>query len=112
MNGYIQRYCFHSILYQMKRYPVVALLGPRQSGKSTLAKEVQNKIRKSIYLDLQDPGSLHRLEDPVGLFSQYENYLIILDEIQKAPQFFSVLRSLIDKIKTKWPGAGSWISQS
>lgn len=97
MHGYIQRDCFQSILYQMKRYPVVALLGPRQSGKSTLAKEVQKKIKKSVYLDLQNPGSLHRLEDPIALFEHYEDSLIILDEIQKAPEFFSVLRSLIDK---------------
>ena len=73
------------------------MLGPRQSGKSTLAKEVQNQVKKSVYLDLQEPGSLHRLEDPVTLFNQYEHHLIILDEIQKAPEFFSVLRSLIDK---------------
>ena len=97
MHGYIERFCFHSILYQLKRYPVLALLGPRQSGKSTLAKEVQNHIKKSVYLDLQDPNSLHRLEDPIALFNQYKDSLIILDEIQKAPGFFSILRSLIDK---------------
>ena len=97
MHGYIQRHCLHSVLYQIQRYPVVALLGPRQSGKSTLAKEVQNQIKKSVYMDLQDPNSLHRLEDPFALFDQHKDSLIILDEIQKAPEFFSVLRSLIDK---------------
>ena len=97
MHGYIERSCLDFILYQMKRYPVVALLGSRQSGKSTLAKKIQNQIKKSVYLDLQEPGVLHRLEDPVALFNQYEDHLIILDEIQKAPEFFSVLRSLIDK---------------
>ena len=97
MHCYIQRSCFHTILYQLKRYPVVALLGPRQSGKSTLAKEVQTKIKKSVYLDLQEPGRLFRLEDPIALFDQYKDHLIILDEIQKAPEFFSVLRSLVDK---------------
>ena len=97
MHGYIERLCSHSVLYQLKRYPVVALLGPRQSGKSTLAKNIKDQIKKAVYLDLQDPGSLHRLEDPVALFEQYKDSLIILDEIQKAPEFFSVLRSLIDK---------------
>ena len=87
MHGYIQRLCFRDILYQLKRYPVTALLGPRQSGKSTLAKEVQKRIKKSVYLDLQDPNSLHRLEDPITLFNQHKN-LIILDEIQKAPGVF------------------------
>ncbi len=97
MHGYIDRICLRSILYQLKRYPVVALLGPRQSGKSTLAKKTQNQIKKSFYLDLQDPVSLHRLEDPIALFEQYKDHLIILDEIQKSPEIFSVLRSLIDK---------------
>lgn len=97
MHSYIYRTCFKSILYQIKRYPVVALLGPRQSGKSTLAKEVQKQVKKAIYFDLQEPRSLHRLEDPIALFEQYEGHLIILDEIQKKPEFFSILRSLIDK---------------
>ena len=97
MHGYIERSCSQSVLYQMKRYPVVGLLGPRQSGKSTLAKNIKNRVKKAMYLDLQDPLSLHRLEDPVALFEQYKDSLIILDEIQKAPEFFSVLRSLIDK---------------
>ena len=97
MHGYIQRACFNSILHQIKRYPAVALLGPRQSGKSTLAKEVQKHIKKAVYLDLQDPRSLLRLEDPIALFEQHEKNLIILDEIQKKPEFFPILRSLIDK---------------
>ena len=97
MHGYIERQTFHSILRQLKKYPVTALLGPRQSGKSTLAQRVQQHIKNSVYFDLQDSRSLQRLEDPIAVFEQYENHLIILDEIQKMPELFSLMRSLIDK---------------
>ena len=97
MQGYIKRDCLSSILYQIQRYPIVALLGARQVGKTVLAKQVQKRIPKTFYLDLQDPASLLRLEDPVSLFEQYQDHLIILDEIQKSPGIFPVLRSLIDK---------------
>jgi len=97
MHGYIPRDCFQSILYQLKRYPVVALLGSRQVGKSTIAKKIQKHIKKSFYLDLQDPRHLLRLDDPFSLFEDHKNSLIILDEIQRVPEFFSVLRSLIDQ---------------
>ena len=97
MHGYIKRLAFDKVLHQLQRYPVVALLGPRQSGKSTLAKEIHKKIKKSIYLDLQDLRIQRRLEDPIALFNQYKNHLIILDEIQKKPELFSLIRSLIDE---------------
>ena len=97
MHGYIERKILDQILYQLKRYPVVALLGPRQAGKSTLAGQIKNHIKKQIYFDLQDPRSLRRMEDPMAVFEQYEDSLIILDEIQKAPEIFSVMRSSIDK---------------
>ncbi len=94
---YIKRFSFERILYQLKRYPVVALLGPRQVGKSTLAKAVLRKIKKAVYFDLQSPSDLQRMEDPVALFERHKNQLVIIDEIQKAPELFSILRSLIDK---------------
>ncbi len=94
---YIKRFAFDRLLYQLKRYPVVALLGPRQVGKSTLAKAVLRKIKKAVYFDLQSPSDLQRMEDPLALFERHKNQLVIIDEIQKAPGLFSVLRSLIDK---------------
>ena len=97
MHVYIKRKQLKEILHKLKKYPVTALLGPRQTGKSTLAKQIQNHIQKTIYFDLQDPRSLRRMEDPIAIFEQYENSLIILDEIQKMPELFSVMRSLIDK---------------
>ena len=93
----IKRKTLEKVLYQLTKYPVTALLGPRQTGKSTLAKQVQNHIKKTVYFDLQDPVSLRRMEDPIAVFEQYEDHLIILDEIQRLPEIFSVMRSLIDK---------------
>ena len=97
MQGYIQRQALKRVLYQLNRYPVVALLGPRQSGKSTLAAQVVRHIAKTRYFDLQDPGTLLRFEDPVSVFESYQDHLLILDEIQRLPGLFSVMRSLIDR---------------
>ncbi len=100
MNAYIKRQAFPHLLYQLKRYPVTALLGPRQVGKSTLAKAVQNHLKNAVYFDLQDPRNQQRLEDPIALFERHKNHLIILDEIQKMPELFSLLRSIIDENRT------------
>ena len=100
MNGYIKRQVFPHLLYQLQKYPVVALLGPRQVGKSTLAKAVQNHLKNAVYFDLQDPRNQQRLEDPIALFERHKKHLVILDEIQKMPELFSFLRSIIDERRT------------
>lgn len=78
------------------RVPAVALLGPRQVGKTTLAKAV-GKARHSLYLDLESPEDLLKLQDPISFLSDHNDRLIILDEIQRAPDLFMVLRVLIDR---------------
>ena len=101
MHGYIERkHHLGTILEKFKYYPVTVLLGPRQVGKSTLAKAIQDRVKKALYLDLQNPKDLLLLEDPFALFERNPDTLIILDEIQKAPEFFSVLRSIIDQNRT------------
>jgi len=74
----------------------VLLLGPRQVGKTTLAKAVAKDIN-SLYLDLESPGDLLKLRDPISFLSNHINKLIILDEIQCVPDLFMVLRGIIDK---------------
>jgi len=76
--------------------PAVALLGPRQVGKTTLALSVAAG-RPSIYLDLEDPADLLKLSDPLEFLSQHTDKLVIIDEIQRSPELFPVLRGLIDK---------------
>ncbi len=74
----------------------VALLGPRQVGKTTLAHLLAGE-RPSLYLDLQDPADRDKLSDPALYLQAHADKLVILDEIQNAPDLFSVLRGLIDK---------------
>ena len=74
----------------------VALLGSRQVGKTTLAKGIQLD-KPSHYLDLERPSDVAKLADPELYLSQFAGHLIILDEIQRVPDLFPVLRSLIDE---------------
>ena len=74
----------------------VALLGSRQVGKTTLAKDL--KLDKPThYLDLERPSDVAKLADPELYLSQFAGHLVILDEIQRLPDLFPVLRSLIDE---------------
>jgi hypothetical protein len=85
----------------LKHFPAVGLIGSRQVGKTTLAKEIANKYRKkTIYLDLELPSDLNKLQDPELYLKQYENSLVIIDEIQKMPELFPLLRALIDQKRT------------
>jgi predicted AAA+ superfamily ATPase len=81
---------------RVARTPVVALLGSRQVGKTTLAREL--KIAKPThYLDLERPSDLAKLADPELYLGRFTDHLIILDEIQRLPNLFPVLRSLVDE---------------
>ncbi|ABW66454.1 ATP-binding protein [Desulfosudis oleivorans] len=96
MHGYIPRLIETDILRSLARSPAVAILGPRQCGKSTTARQLIDPAT-SIYLDLQDRVDRNKLSEPELFFEQYRSRLICLDEIQLLPEFFSVLRSEIDK---------------
>ncbi len=96
MHGYIARIIENKIQDALKRAPAVAILGPRQCGKSTTAKMLLENI-PSIYLDLQDRIDRNKLVEPELFFDRYRKKLICLDEIQLLPDFFSVLRSEIDR---------------
>ena len=80
----------------LARSPAVAVLGPRQCGKSTLARRFLAGT-DGIYLDLQDRADLNRLHEPELFMDRYRSRLICLDEIQRLPAFFSTLRSEIDR---------------
>ncbi len=97
----IIRHSLVSINQAFKVNPVVALLGPRQCGKSTLAKQFAKGFKGEIhFFDLEDPQDLFQLENPVLALSELSG-LIIIDEIQRAPNLFQYLRSLIDKKERK-----------
>jgi predicted AAA+ superfamily ATPase len=85
----------------LARYPVVGILGSRQVGKTTLAKMIKNRMkRKVIYLDLELPSDLNKLQDPELYLSRFEDTLVIIDEIQRMLSLFSLLRALVDRKRT------------
>ncbi len=80
-----------------RRSPVVAILGPRQIGKTTLAREFSKRVRGPVArFDLEDPRDLSRLDDPMAALERLRG-LIVLDEIQRLPELFPVLRVLVDR---------------
>ena len=93
--NYIPRRMEREIAKALARAPAVAILGPRQCGKSTLARRMLAK-RPSAFLDLQRQSDVNRLADPELFFSRHRQELICLDEIQRLPDFFSAMRSEID----------------
>ncbi len=73
----------------LREYPVVGILGSRQVGKTTLAKTVQKSIsKKVVYLDLELPSDLNKLQDPELYLGQFFDELVIIDEIQRMPALF------------------------
>lgn len=78
-------------------FPVVAILGPRQCGKTTLAKELIENYPDSIYLDLELQTDLQKLEDAEFYLTKHVDKLICIDEIQLKPNLFPLLRAIIDQ---------------
>ncbi|MDH3392507.1 MAG: ATP-binding protein [Desulfobulbaceae bacterium] len=76
--------------------PAVAVLGPRQAGKSTLARAFVDKFPDAVYLDLEKPSDLAKLREPELFFAQHADKLVCLDEVQRVPEIFAPLRAIID----------------
>ena len=93
---YIHRIETARIKKYLKNIPSVAILGPRQCGKSTLAKHLLTDYPGAIFLDLENPEDRMKLSDPVLFFQLHAGKLICLDEIQRVPELFPILRSVID----------------
>lgn len=93
----ISRRILPNIEKALAQFPAVALLGPRQAGKTTLARSVGSSHVNSLYLDLERPSDLAKLADPELFLSRHGDQLVVLDEIQRQPELFSVLRALIDE---------------
>ncbi len=104
---YINRLLEGEVREALKDFPVVAILGPRQVGKSTLAKYLWEELPEDrrVYLDLELPSDLAKLEDAEWFFSQNKGKLICIDEIQRKADLFPVIRSLTDS----WGGNGHFL---
>jgi uncharacterized protein len=86
----------------LNRFPAVAILGPRQVGKTTLALSLADEMGKqALYLDLELPSDRAKLSDPELYLSEHEDHLVILDEIHRLPGIFQTLRSIIDRRRKK-----------
>ncbi len=82
---------------RLKENPVVAILGPRQCGKTTLSKQFSRNVSEEVhFFDLEDPRHLARLENPTLALENLKGFIVI-DEIQRKPDLFPVLRVLVDK---------------
>ncbi|TVQ44130.1 MAG: ATP-binding protein [Gammaproteobacteria bacterium] len=93
---------------RLDQFPAVALLGPRQVGKTTLA-ELIAEDRPSVYLDLEDAADRQKLNDAALYLSGHEDKLVILDEVQRMPELFQTLRGLIDKGRRRDIRAGRFL---
>ena len=104
----IEREALPTITAMLDRHAAVGLLGPRQVGKTTLALAIA-KTRASIYLDLEDRADRAKIAEPELYLPQHADKLVILDEIQQAPDLFAVLRGRIDKGRREGRRTGQFL---
>lgn len=97
---YIQRSLSKALMGGLQNNPVTALVGPRQCGKSTLARNLLLSYPDHLYLDLERPSDLQKLEQAEWFLQYHKKSLICLDEIQRKPDLFPLIRSLADE----WAG--------
>ncbi|MBB3187183.1 ATP-binding protein [Microbacter margulisiae] len=102
---YIPREIENNILTSLNNNPVVALIGPRQCGKSTLVRHILTSQPNSIYLDMERPSDLQKLNDAEWFLSTQKGKLICIDEVQRQPMLFPLIRSLVDE----WGTNGSFL---
>ena len=94
----IKRILTEELIQLLSFFPVVGLTGSRQVGKTTLTKILMNSLGKEVvYLDLEKPEYLSKLGEPSLFLRRLANKCVILDEIQRAPHLFPIMRSLIDE---------------
>ena len=104
----IDRRLLQTVIARLDQFPAVALLGPRQVGKTTLAQLIAGH-RKAVYLDMESSGDRGKLSDPAYYLSAHENELVILDEIQFVPALFQELRGVIDRGRRQGKRTGRFL---
>lgn len=92
----------------LSRQAAVAIIGPRQVGKTTLARKIAEE-RPSVYLDLEAAKDRSKLDDPVLFLEQHSEELVILDEIHRKPEIFQELRGIIDERRRKGFRTGQFL---
>lgn len=103
---YYNREIENEILQSIANNPVTAIVGPRQCGKSTLARHLAEKTgNEYLYLDLERPSDIDKLNDAEWFLGSQKSKLICLDEIQRKPDLFPLVRSMVDQ----WGGNGHFL---
>lgn len=101
MQPYLPRLAEKEITRLSKRFPAVAIVGPRQVGKTSLARRLAASWEQNtVYLDLENPSDLNKLSDPELFLTPLQDQTVILDEVQRAPHLFPALRGIIDRHRT------------
>ncbi len=93
----------------LAQFPAVVLLGPRQVGKTTLALAEAAQRADAVYLDLELPSAQRQLDDPEAFLLAHRQRLVILDEVQRVPELFAVLRGVIDQRRRDGEAAGQFL---
>lgn len=107
----IHRTLEDKLIQGLKSMPVVVILGPRQVGKTTLALEFAKPIldKPVHYLDLELDSDLAKLDDAESYLRRFENQLLVIDEVQRKPDLFRVIRGLVDIRKRAGERAGHFL---
>ena len=104
----LDRKAFEIVRQALSHQAAVALMGPRQVGKTTLALMV-GEAQGALYLDLEDIAERDKLSNAAAFLSAYEDRLVILDEIHRVPDLFLTLRGLIDQGRRKGLRTGRFL---
>jgi uncharacterized protein len=99
---------FQKIQAGLDEAPAVVLIGPRQVGKTTLARSI-GEIRNAVYLDLERPADLRKLSDASAFLSGLSGQLVVLDEVHRVPELFAELRGLIDERRRQGARYGQFL---
>ena len=104
-----QRQFQQKLTQLLRQFPAVGLLGPRQVGKTTLAFVQKTLYPDALYLDLELPSAQRQLDDPEAFLMAHAQQLVILDEVQRMPELFGILRGVIDQRRRMGQASGQFL---
>ena len=105
----IPRRAHSRIQAALRRQAAVGLIGPRQAGKTTLAIDIAEGFKGAVYLDLESRADRGKLREPSLFLREYEDQLVVLDEIHRVPELFPELRGIIDRYRRQGKRTGRFL---